>query len=210
MPGVRFPTSPVRSEQNGRRVAGFLRILRVAGASVNCAAVSKSMRRFPSRALEFSMNIRKPGRNGTQSNPMEPFPAPAPKAPALLASLRAFLFPHGEDAARQVRAVKVTERGEFRAAPNARWIPYTAENVIQATCSGFRWDARLSSGIRLTGVTDAYENGHGRLVVKAGCLIPVKKATGPEFDIGELQRYLASPPLMSAGAAEPCSTRMDG
>lgn len=51
------------------------------------------------------------------------------------------------------------------------------------------------SGIRITGVTDAYENGHGRLVIRAGGLIPVKKPTGPEFDIGELQRYLASHPL---------------
>jgi hypothetical protein len=126
---------------------------------------------------------------------MEPLPTPASNMAACLALLRAFFFPHGEDMARQVRGVKAMERGEIRAAPTARWIPYTAENLIEATCSGFRWDARMSSGIRVTGVTDAYENSHGRLVVKAGGLIPVKKLTGNEFDIGELQRYLASLPL---------------
>jgi len=41
-------------------------------------------------------------------------------------------------------------------------------------------------------VTDAYEEGHGRLAVKLGGVIPVQKVRGPEVDRGELQRYLAS------------------
>ena len=49
-------------------------------------------------------------------------------------------------------------------------------------------------------VTDAYEKGRGRLVVKLGGLIPVQKVQGSEADRGELQRYLASialcPPIL--------------
>lgn len=73
---------------------------------------------------------------------MELFPASAPNAPELLTLLRAFFFPHGGDAAGHVRAVKLVERGEFRAARTDRWIPYTAENSMETTCSWFRWDAR--------------------------------------------------------------------
>ncbi len=112
---------------------------------------------------------------------------------SLLARLRQFCLPGGEEAARSVNAVRISELGEMRMSPEARWIPFTAEQTIEARRSGFRWQARLSSG-RLTAVTvtDAYENGHGYLTVKAAGLVPLKKITGADADRGELQRYLAS------------------
>ena len=77
--------------------------------------------------------------------------------------------------------------------PEAHWIPFTAKTVIDSTSSSFRWDARIQSGgITSIVITDAYEQGHGRLVVKAAGLIPLKKMVGSDFDRGELQRYLAS------------------
>lgn len=77
--------------------------------------------------------------------------------------------------------------------PEARWIPFTAEQTVEARRSSFRWNARLRSS-RLTPVTitDAYEDGHGALAVKAAGLVPLKKASGGDVDQGELQRYLAS------------------
>lgn len=115
---------------------------------------------------------------------------------SLLARFRQFCFPDGEGAARAMTGVRVTEQGEMRMSPEARWIPFTAEQTIEARRSSFRWEARLSSG-RLTPVTvsDAYENGHGYLTVKAAGLIPLKKITGADADRGELQRYLASIPF---------------
>jgi hypothetical protein len=120
---------------------------------------------------------------------------------ALLARLRAFCFPGGEDGTRSVSAIRTRERGEMRASPSARWIPFTAEQVIEARRSSFRWEARYQGGrMGLISVTDAYEEGHGRLVVKLGGVIPVQKVQGPEADRGELQRYLASivlcPPMV--------------
>jgi hypothetical protein len=42
--------------------------------------------------------------------------------------------------------------------PEARWIPYTAEQVTDSTRSSFRWEARLDPGkITSPTVTDAYE-----------------------------------------------------
>ena len=112
---------------------------------------------------------------------------------SLLARLRRYCCPGGEQAARSISSVRIAERGEMRMSPEARWIPFTAEEMIEARRSGFRWQARLSSS-RLTPVTvtDAYENGHGYLAVKAAGLIPLKKITGADADRGELQRYLAS------------------
>jgi uncharacterized protein DUF6544 len=120
---------------------------------------------------------------------------------ALLVRLCGFCFPGGEGPARLVRAIRTTQRGEIRASPSARWIPFTAEEVIETKRSSFRWEARYRGGsMGLISVTDAYEEGHGRLVVKLGGVIPVQKVLGAEADKGELQRYLSSvvlcPPIV--------------
>jgi len=126
---------------------------------------------------------------------------PDDRTRALVARLSAFCFPGGEAAARLVRGVRTTQRGEMRAAPEARWIPFTAHEVIESRRTGFCWEARMSGGaMKWITVTDAYEEGHGRLVVKLGGLIPVKQETGPDLDKGEIQRYLSSvvfcPPIL--------------
>ena len=114
--------------------------------------------------------------------------------------LRAYCFPAGEDAARGVLGVKTTQRGEVRPAPAAKWIPFTAEEFVDAVNTGFRWEARMGSGL-LTSVqvTDAYQNGRGRLVLRKGP-VPLRKMTGPEVDKGELQRYLGYLPYCSVDA----------
>ncbi len=113
--------------------------------------------------------------------------------PALLARLHAFCFAAGEAAARHVRAVRTTQKGEMRMLPEARWIPFTAEEFTDATRSSFRWCARLDPGkISSPTVTDAYEEGRGRLVVKLAGVVPIQKVAGLDVDKGELQRYLGS------------------
>ena len=64
---------------------------------------------------------------------------------APLALLRTFLFPGGEDNARRVGAIRTTQRGEMRSAPGARWMSFTADEVIDASRSSFRWDARFGA-----------------------------------------------------------------
>jgi hypothetical protein len=118
---------------------------------------------------------------------------PEPAAQSLLERWKAFSMPGGDQAGLLAKGVRVTERGQIRSSPAAPWIPFTAEQTIDATRSGFCWTARLKSGpMRLVVATDAYEEGHGRLVVKLGGLIPVVNAHGPEADKGEIQRYLGS------------------
>lgn len=124
-------------------------------------------------------------------------------ARALLERLRSFLLPGGEDSARRVRCVRLKEQGEIRSGPDARWIPFTAEERIDAWRSGFVWEAHLRT-VRILPmvVVDAYEERQGRLVVKLGGAVPVVNVRGPEADKGELQRYLAGaascPPMVVA------------
>ncbi len=99
---------------------------------------------------------------------------------------------------RRVLGIKTTQRGEIRSSPAAKWNPFTAEEFVDAVNTGFRWEARMGSGlITSVQVTDAYENGHGRLVLKKGPLT-LKKMVGPEVDKGELQRYLGYIPYCPA------------
>jgi hypothetical protein len=109
---------------------------------------------------------------------------------SLIDRIKAYSFPHGPLAARGVRGIRTLQRGEFRSAPDARWVSFTAEEYIDSIKSGFCWDARLGTGLTSVHVIDAYDNGHGRLVVKKGPL-KLKELTGPDVDRGELQRYLA-------------------
>ncbi len=108
----------------------------------------------------------------------------------LLTRLRTYLFPGGEAAARSIRGINAVQRGEIRSSPAARWVPFAAEEFVDATRSGFCWEARMRGGLLgSVAVTDAYEDGRGRLVVRKGP-IQILKITGPEADKGELQRYL--------------------
>ena len=117
---------------------------------------------------------------------------PSPAARALLERLRAFGLPAGAELARTLHGVKLTWRGELRSTPRTRWIPFTAEETIDATRSGYRWDARLRTGpLGSVTITDLYENGHGRASVRLGGLLPVASGSGPDYDRAELQRYLA-------------------
>jgi hypothetical protein len=126
--------------------------------------------------------------------------SPSPTT-ALLARVRAFCFPNGEESARGVRAIEATERGEMRSSARSKWLAFTAEETIEACRSGFRWEARYQGGaMGWVRITEGYEDGRGRLSLRLGGMIPVKRAQGPEYDKGELQRYLASimlcPPIL--------------
>ena len=138
---------------------------------------------------------------GTAAAPTPPHPAP--DTPALLAGLLAFGLPGGVTSARGVRGVCLRWKGELRPSPSARWIPFSAEETIEAQRSAFLWVARLSVGRASTlTVTDGYQDGHGWAGTGIDAEAPAAHATGPDFDRGELQRYLGEivlcPPILLA------------
>ena len=127
-------------------------------------------------------------------------------AQELLARLKAFCLPGGEENARQVRSIRTTQSGEIRSAATAPWVPFTAEEVTSAMSCAFRWEARLKGGrLGWFSVTDSYEDGHGCGALSLGGVLPVRKSVGPDFDRGELQRYLGSvvlcPPMLVNNAS---------
>jgi hypothetical protein len=144
----------------------------------------RNQNRNPHGGRAHAVTLRRPG--GLRSVPVTSLV----QTTSLIPRIKAYCFPHGEFAARGVRAIKTTQRGEFRSAPGARWIPFTAEEYVDAVRSGFSWDARMGTGLTSVHVIDAYENGHGRLVLKKGPL-KLKELMGRDVDKGELQRYLA-------------------
>lgn len=58
---------------------------------------------------------------------------------SLLALLRSFHFPEGEDFARLICAAATAESGSLQIPPGARAIPFTAKQRTDSTCSRFLW-----------------------------------------------------------------------
>jgi hypothetical protein len=111
---------------------------------------------------------------------------------SLLERFREFCFPGGRQGAARVHAVRIAEKGEMRTSPQARWIPFTAEETISAIESDFCWSAHLNiAKVLPVTVVDAYQQHHGRLLAKVGPLT-TQSVAGPDADRGEVQRYLAS------------------
>jgi hypothetical protein len=84
------------------------------------------------------------------------------------------------------------QEGHMRLGPDRDWMPFSAEQTIEAKRTGFVWHARFRMAPLVTGVVeDAFEEGHGRLDAKLWGLIPVAHGRGPEVDRGEAERYLS-------------------
>lgn len=90
------------------------------------------------------------------------------------------------------RGTLLEQTGEIRLAPDRPWLPFTAEQRVSATRTGFVWRARVRMAPLLTAVVeDAYEEGHGRLDARIWGVLPIARGRGRGVDRGEAQRYLA-------------------
>ena len=83
----------------------------------------------------------------------------------------------------------------MRLGPDRGWMPFTAEQTIEAHTTGFVWHARFRMAPLVTGVVeDAYEDGTGRLDAHLWGLVRVAHGRGVDVDRGEAERYLAELP----------------
>lgn len=92
--------------------------------------------------------------------------------------------------------VAFRQRGLMRLKPG-KWLPFTAEQSVNAQGPGFVWNARVRMlPLVWARVTDALE-GSGRLEARL-LGIPIVRARGPEVDAGQLMRWLAELPWCPA------------
>ena len=91
-----------------------------------------------------------------------------------------------------VDTVRVSQRCRMRPAPGGMSFPLVAEQWYRVEPPGFVWDATVPVGcIPVVRGRDGYLDGHGLMTIKAGSLIPIVDASGPEMDQASLLRHLS-------------------
>ena len=91
-----------------------------------------------------------------------------------------------------VDTVRVRQACRMRPAPDGISLPIVAEQWYTVEPPGFIWDATVPvAGIPVIRGRDGYLQGRGVMTIKAGSLIPVVNAAGPEMDQASLLRHLS-------------------
>jgi hypothetical protein len=91
-----------------------------------------------------------------------------------------------------VDTVHLRQACRMRPAPNGMSFPIVAEQWYSVEPPGFIWDATVPvAGVPVVRGRDGYLDGHGLMTIKAGSLVPVVDASGPEVDQAGLLRHLS-------------------
>jgi hypothetical protein len=119
----------------------------------------------------------------------------------LLERVQAYALPNGLQSAQGTR---LRQRGEIRTAAGRPWMPFTAEQWVDAADLGFRWvaKARMARLIPVT-VTDAFEDGHGTFDVRLLGLPIQRLPAGSDTDAGEFLRLIAELPWCPVAYTHP-------
>jgi hypothetical protein len=99
-----------------------------------------------------------------------------------------------------VDTVRVHQAGRIRPSATMDWLPLEAEQWYTVEPPGFVWDATVRiAGVPAVRGRDEYLDGRGRMLIKAGGLVPIVDAGGPEMDEASLIRYLSEMPWFPTG-----------
>lgn len=91
----------------------------------------------------------------------------------------------------KVQTVRLRQRGYFRLGPDRSWMPLKAEEYYSVNPPGFVWFATMQAAPFVWfHALDQWQSGGGKLTGKIYGVIPMVKGEGPEFDQGELMRFL--------------------
>lgn len=94
-----------------------------------------------------------------------------------------------------VDTVRVRQVCRMRPAPNGISFPLVAEEWYSVEPPGFIWNATVPvAGIPVVRGRDGYIEGQGLMTIKAGSLLPIVDAAGPEVDQAALTRHLSEMP----------------
>ena len=91
-----------------------------------------------------------------------------------------------------VGTVRLTQIGQIQVAAGQPWFPLHAEQHFSIQPPGFVWQAVVpAEALPLLRAKDSFLRGSGRMLITAAGLVPLVDATGPEFDQGEMVRFLS-------------------
>jgi len=94
-----------------------------------------------------------------------------------------------------VDTVRVRQSCRMRLAADGISFPLVAEQWYAVEPPGFIWDATVPiAGVPVVRGRDGYVAGHGMMAIKAGSVVPIVDAAGPEMDQASLTRYLSEMP----------------
>jgi hypothetical protein len=91
-----------------------------------------------------------------------------------------------------IQTLCVRQKGAMRLKADGNWLPFRAEQFINADNQGFIWNATVNSGFLIPiHARDKYLHRHGNMLINAFYTIPIADSSGPEIDQGTLMRFLA-------------------
>ena len=103
-----------------------------------------------------------------------------------------------------IQTVHLYQTGKMRTKPDARWMPFKAEQWFRIEDPGFIWNAKVTAPAGLKMIArDQYKDGKGHMLIKLASLIPVADVKNKETDQGSLLRYLAESAWFPSSALEP-------
>jgi hypothetical protein len=89
-----------------------------------------------------------------------------------------------------VGTVHLTQSGQILLGQN--WLPLAAEQHFSVRPPAFVWEAVVpGSAVPVVRAKDTFLDGTGRMLITAGGLFPIVDASGPDFDQGEMIRFLS-------------------
>ncbi|MBN1791193.1 MAG: hypothetical protein JW830_11890 [Bacteroidales bacterium] len=103
-----------------------------------------------------------------------------------------------------IQTVHLYQTGQMRTKPDAKWMPFKAEQWFRTEDPGFIWKAKVNAPAGLKMIArDQYKDGKGHMLIKLASLIPVADVKNKETDQGSLLRYLAELAWFPSSALEP-------
>jgi len=91
----------------------------------------------------------------------------------------------------KIHTVRLKQIGKIRMKPDAKWMPFEAEQYYTTDNPAFIWKANVKFAplLWISG-RDSFVDGKGNMLIKVLSLIKVVDGAGPELDQGALCRYL--------------------
>ncbi len=119
----------------------------------------------------------------------------------LMERVQSYALPNGPQNA---HGMWLRQRGEIRVAADRPWMPFTAEQWIDAADLGFRWVAKARMARLIPArVTDAFTDGRGTFDVKVLGVRVQRLPAGGATDSGEFLRLIAELPWCPVAYAHP-------